>query len=220
MRSCTARARRIAFATGTLRGTSRRHSASLTGPRARRSMAGPVPGLTSHPARPARGSRHSSVEASRQPRIVRYRRDVTEHADLRIIGGTVVDGTGAPGRPGTVEVVDGRIRLIEAGEADPETPAARTIDATGKVVAPGFIDLHSHGGLMILADGRDTSRRSARGSRPSSSGWTATASPRSRGARISRRSSSSIRGSTAAPPSTTTGARSTTSSLASTARSA
>src|SRR4029077_13912336 len=29
-----------------------------------------------------------------------------------------------------------------------------TIDATGKVVAPGFIDLHSHGGLMILADGR------------------------------------------------------------------
>ncbi len=86
-----------------------------------------------------------------------------EHADLLITGGTVVDGTGAAGRPGTVAVVDGRIRLLaavgsgaaEAGEADPASiRAGRTIDATGRIVAPGFIDLHSHGGLMILADGR------------------------------------------------------------------
>ncbi len=41
-----------------------------------------------------------------------------------------------------------------APDAPPPANAARTIDATGKVVAPGFIDLHSHGGLMILADGR------------------------------------------------------------------
>jgi N-acyl-D-amino-acid deacylase len=87
---------------------------------------------------------------------------MTAQPDLRIINGTIVDGTGAPGRPGTVEVADGRVRLIEGedeGEdeakgAPTETPARRTIDATGKVVAPGFIDLHSHGGLMILADGR------------------------------------------------------------------
>jgi N-acyl-D-amino-acid deacylase len=87
---------------------------------------------------------------------------MTAQPDLRIINGTIVDGTGAPGRPGTVEVADGRVRLIEGedeGEdeakgAPTETPAGRTIDATGKVVAPGFIDLHSHGGLMILADGR------------------------------------------------------------------
>ena len=39
-------------------------------------------------------------------------------------------------------------------DAEPPSTSARTIDATGKVVAPGFIDLHSHGGLMILADGR------------------------------------------------------------------
>ena len=64
----------------------------------------------------------------------------------------------------------------------------RTIDATGKVVAPGFIDLHSHGGLMILAEPA-TSPRSARASRPRSSGSTATASRRSSGARTSRRSS-------------------------------
>jgi N-acyl-D-amino-acid deacylase len=83
---------------------------------------------------------------------------MTEHFDLLISGGTVVDGTGAPGRPGTVAVVDGRIRLLDEAPADSPTAlrphAGRTIDATGKVVAPGFIDLHSHGGLMILADGR------------------------------------------------------------------
>ncbi len=78
---------------------------------------------------------------------------MTEHADLLITGATIVDGTGAPGRPGAVAVVDGRIRVIEAGQVAP-AHVARAIDATGKVVAPGFIDLHSHGGLMILADGR------------------------------------------------------------------
>jgi len=70
--------------------------------------------------------------------------------ELLITGGTIVDGTGAPGRPGTVEVRGGRLRIVDS--ATEPRPAARTIDATGKVVAPGFIDLHSHSGLMILAD--------------------------------------------------------------------
>jgi N-acyl-D-amino-acid deacylase len=78
---------------------------------------------------------------------------MTEHADLLITGGTVVDGTGAKGRPGSVAVVDGRIRLLDPMAPAP-AKAQRTIDATGKVVSPGFIDLHSHGGLAILADGR------------------------------------------------------------------
>lgn len=78
---------------------------------------------------------------------------MNDQADLLIHGGTVVDGTGAPGRPGTVAVVDGRIKLLDPAVELPAN-AARTIDATGKVVAPGFIDLHSHGGLVILADGR------------------------------------------------------------------
>ncbi len=78
---------------------------------------------------------------------------MTTYAELLIIGGTVVDGTGAPPRPGTIAVIDGRIRVLS--ETDPApTHVARTIDARGKVVAPGFIDLHSHGGLVILADGR------------------------------------------------------------------
>ncbi|MEO8570200.1 MAG: amidohydrolase family protein, partial [Chloroflexota bacterium] len=78
---------------------------------------------------------------------------MTEHADLLITGGTIVDGTGAPRRPGWVAVVDGRIQLGGSDSPVPEH-AGRRIDAAGKVVAPGFIDLHSHGGLMILADGR------------------------------------------------------------------
>src|SRR5204862_4231901 len=97
-------------------------------------------------------SRHGPRRLGPGPPIGRPSRDMTAPAELRIVGGTIVDGTGAPGRPGTVEVVDGRIRLVE-GETDPATPADRTIDASGKIVAPGFIDLHSHGGLAILADG-------------------------------------------------------------------
>src|SRR6266705_3283077 len=72
--------------------------------------------------------------------------------DLLITGGTIVDGTGAPGRPGTVAVSGSGIRLLNAAEES--SAPGRTIDATGKVVAPVFIDLHSHSGLMILADPR------------------------------------------------------------------
>lgn len=69
-------------------------------------------------------------------------------AELLITGGTVVDGSGAPGHPGAVAVEGDRLRMLDG----PAPQAARTIDATGMVVAPGFIDLHSHSGLMILAD--------------------------------------------------------------------
>jgi N-acyl-D-amino-acid deacylase len=72
--------------------------------------------------------------------------------DLLITGGTIVDGTGAPGRPGAVAVSDGRLRLIPEPSPADAARAGRAIDATGRVVAPGFIDLHSHSGLMILAD--------------------------------------------------------------------
>ena len=76
---------------------------------------------------------------------------MADSADLLISGGTIIDGTGAPGRPGRV-VVDGeRLRLL-APDEEPPTNIGRRIDATGKVVAPGFIDLHSHGGLVILAE--------------------------------------------------------------------
>ncbi len=77
---------------------------------------------------------------------------MSDRVDLLITGGTIVDGTGAAGRGGSVAVESGRLRVLAPN--DPTPRAARTIDAAGKVVAPGFIDLHSHGGLVILADPR------------------------------------------------------------------
>ncbi|MGK0361592.1 MAG: N-acyl-D-aspartate/D-glutamate deacylase [Bradymonadia bacterium] len=60
--------------------------------------------------------------------------------DLKISGGTIVDGTGAPGYSGDLGIKGGVI--IAVGDA-PGT-AARTIDAQGAIVTPGFVDLHTH----------------------------------------------------------------------------
>jgi N-acyl-D-amino-acid deacylase len=76
-------------------------------------------------------------------------------ADILITGATIVDGTGAPGRPGSVAIHGDRLRLLAPAAPGKEEPAAnRRIDASGMVVAPGFIDLHSHSGLMILQNPR------------------------------------------------------------------
>ena len=63
--------------------------------------------------------------------------------ELLIRGGTLVDGTGAARTDGTVGVRDGHLHV---GDEDWQPRSARTIDATGLVVAPGFIDLHCIGG--------------------------------------------------------------------------
>ena len=63
--------------------------------------------------------------------------------DLLITGGTVIDGTGVPGYAADVAVRGDRIVAVSR-EPLPRDGVARTIDATGKVVAPGFIDLHAH----------------------------------------------------------------------------
>lgn len=68
--------------------------------------------------------------------------------DLKITNGTIVDGTGAPRYVGDLGIVDGKV--VALGDAPAE--ATQTIDATGRVVAPGFVDIHTHYDAQIMWD--------------------------------------------------------------------
>jgi N-acyl-D-amino-acid deacylase len=70
--------------------------------------------------------------------------------DLLIRGGRIVDGTGNPAYYGDVGIRQGRIGAM--GRLAGRT-AARTIDASGLVVSPGFIDVHNHSDFTIVEDG-------------------------------------------------------------------
>ncbi len=67
--------------------------------------------------------------------------------DIVIRGGTLVDGTGRPGRSADVAIADGRIVGIGEG-----LHGARELDAAGQVVAPGFIDIHTHYDAQVFWD--------------------------------------------------------------------
>ena len=71
--------------------------------------------------------------------------------DILIRGGTIIDGTGAPGYLGDLGVRDGRIAAI--GTLD--EPAKRVIDAAGKAVSPGFVDVHAHDDAAVLSTPMD-----------------------------------------------------------------
>ncbi|QEH35020.1 N-acyl-D-glutamate deacylase [Aquisphaera giovannonii] len=71
--------------------------------------------------------------------------------DIVIRGGRIVDGTGNPWRYADVAIRGDRIAVVGAVPAD--AAARRTIDARGLVVAPGFIDMHSHSDWLLLEDG-------------------------------------------------------------------
>ena len=78
--------------------------------------------------------------------------------DVLIRGGTLFDGSGAPGARADVGIQDGRVVEVALEQTLAEASAALTIDATGKYVAPGFIDIHTHSDRSILINGRMESK--------------------------------------------------------------
>jgi N-acyl-D-amino-acid deacylase len=75
-------------------------------------------------------------------------------ADILIQNGHVVDGTGGPWMQANVAIKGDRI--VYVGRAPMK--AKKVIDATGKVVSPGFIDMHSHSEFGLSLDGRALSK--------------------------------------------------------------
>src|SRR6476661_5560811 len=71
-----------------------------------------------------------------------------KNVDLIVRGGTVIDGTKAPRFDADVAVKDGRIAAV--GELAGYT-AAQVIDAAGRIVAPGFIDAHTHDDMAVIS---------------------------------------------------------------------
>lgn len=76
-------------------------------------------------------------------------------ADLLINDALIVDGTGKPGWRGDITIKDGKITAVAS---DVSANAVRTIDAKGRVLAPGFIDMHSHSDIPLITDGNAQSK--------------------------------------------------------------
>ena len=69
--------------------------------------------------------------------------------DLKIVNGQIVDGSGRTGYLADVGISGDRITAVGNLAA---APARETINAAGKIVAPGFIDMHTHSDLSVLYD--------------------------------------------------------------------
>jgi N-acyl-D-aspartate/D-glutamate deacylase len=73
---------------------------------------------------------------------------MSEHYDLIVRGGTLIDGTGAPRQQGDLAIRDGRVAAM--GEV--KGSADRTLEADGLAVTPGFVDIHTHYDAQIFWD--------------------------------------------------------------------
>jgi len=80
--------------------------------------------------------------------------DAQAAPDLVITNALIVDGTGAAARRGTIAVRDGKIVSV----GDQAVQGKRTIDAKGRALAPGFIDMHSHSDMPLVTDGNAASK--------------------------------------------------------------
>jgi N-acyl-D-amino-acid deacylase len=75
--------------------------------------------------------------------------------DIKIVGGTVIDGSGTAGGRTDIGISDEAIAAV--GDLSRE-PAARVLNASGRVVTPGFIDMHSHSDWSLWANRRAESK--------------------------------------------------------------
>jgi N-acyl-D-aspartate/D-glutamate deacylase len=71
----------------------------------------------------------------------------SEHVDTLIKGARVIDGTGAPAVERDVAVKDGRIVAIDSLDG---WTAENVVEANGRVLAPGFIDVHTHDDTHVI----------------------------------------------------------------------
>jgi N-acyl-D-amino-acid deacylase len=78
---------------------------------------------------------------------LRQGEDAMEY-DIKITGGMIIDGTGAPGYSGDVGISQGRVMALGDAPGDART----VIEADGKVVCPGFVDIHTHYDAQIMWD--------------------------------------------------------------------
>lgn len=82
---------------------------------------------------------------------------VGQQYDALIRNGKVVDGSGNPWVSADVGIVGDRITFV--GRAAPDITARRTVDATGLIVAPGFIDMLGQSELSLLIDKQAVSKQ-------------------------------------------------------------
>src|SRR5690606_39275845 len=72
--------------------------------------------------------------------------------DLVVRDANLVDGSGAPARPADVVVDEGRVVAVEPAGTASTAGARRTVDAGGRLVTPGFVDVHTHYDAQVTWD--------------------------------------------------------------------